>query len=257
MKDKRKTPKEHQENETGIVPGRKPVLELLATSPDRVDTVFLIQAGKSPDRGRIMDACKQAGVRYSLVPRENLDRLFDGNHQGVVARVFEAGFADWETMLEQAPKEPMPVIVALDQVQDTGNVGTLARTLYGLGGAGLVVTKHNSGVLSGRAMKTSAGALLNLPVAKVTNLSRALDEAKERGYAIYGADAGEGGENLYQAEIRFPAVLVLGNEKKGIRPNVLNRCDSTVYVPLNRAIDSLNVAQAGAVILGRFLEKCG
>ncbi|MBG0778144.1 MAG: RNA methyltransferase [Desulfovibrionaceae bacterium] len=235
-----------------VVMGRKPVLELLAQGAAQVDSLLVQRDLRGRDVSQILDACKRAGLRWSVVPRAVLDKAAEGgNHQGVVARIFSPGFMDLGDLLSIAPQAPLPLVVFLDQVQDTGNVGTLARTLYALGGAGLVVGRHNAAYLGGVASKASAGALALLPVAKVANVSNALDAAVERGFAAYTALSAAEGESVFTARLRLPAALVLGNEDKGVRPGVAKRC-AGLSIPFGRPFDSINVAQAGAIILGRF-----
>lgn len=235
-----------------VLPGLKPVLELLESDPARIDTILLRRGRRSADTDRIMDMCRVAHVRFALVDAPALDKLYSGAHQGVVARLYEAGYIEMEELLQLAPDAPLPLIIALDQVQDPGNAGTLARSLYALGGAGLIVPRHNAAYLGASAQRASAGALSKLPVTRVTNLARALDEAAEAGFTIYGAALGEGSLNAFATELRTPCVLVLGNEDKGIRPNVAKRCDALLHIPMLREFDSLNVAQAGALLMGCF-----
>ena len=148
------------------------------------------------------------------------------------------------------PFVAVPLVVALDQVQDPGNVGTLCRTLYALGGAGVILPRHNSAYLGPAAHRAAAGALERLPVARVTNLAHALDEAEEAGFSIYGAGCGPDAADAFEHAMQLPAVLVLGNEDKGLRPGVAKRCGRMLRIPLARKFDSLNVAQAGAILLG-------
>lgn len=245
-------PDERQE-ETAILPGLKPVLELLEREPERIDTVFLRKGHRSRDTERILDLCRTGKVRFSLTDAQGLDRLCpSGGHQGVVARLFEAGFTDFSALLEQVIDAPLPLVLVLDQVQDPGNAGTLARTLYALGGAGLVIPRHNGAYLGTGARRAAAGALERLPVAKVMNLSRALDEAREAGFVIYGAATGEGSINAFATRLHTPALLVLGNEEHGIRPQVAKRCHHLLHIPMLRAFDSLNVAQAGGILVSCF-----
>lgn len=324
------------ESPCSILPGVKPVLELLESDPSRVETVLIRKGKRGREVDRIVELCREARVRFIFAEAYALDRLFASgqaiaqpggvmaepdvaepdmperqpdddlfadddaawdilegrgadhgadheadaddhtghasrpphpahpSHQGVIARVFDAGFAEFGDILRDAPDAPLPLIVALDQVQDPGNVGTLARTLYALGAAGLVVVRHGGAALGGAAARAAAGALEKLPVAKVTNLARALDEADEAGYTIYAAGGaapdtdgkpGSGPRNPFTEPLRTPAVLVLGNEDTGIRPNVAKRCHFTLSIPMARDFDSLNVAQAGAILVGCFAAR--
>lgn len=240
-----------------LLPGRKPVRELLAERPKSVDDVLLRQGLRGSDVDAIVTACAAAGVRYRFVPAADLDRLFPGNHQGVLARLVSGELAGLEDVLAAAREAPLPVALALDRVQDPGNVGTLARTLFALGGGGIILPRHEGARLGPGAAKASAGTLSRLPVAKVPNLSRALEQAAEAGFTIIGAAGGPDAQNALAATPEFPLVLVLGNEDEGIRQGVRKRCHALYRIPQARPLDSLNVAQAGAIILGRLAALRG
>jgi 23S rRNA (guanosine2251-2'-O)-methyltransferase len=238
-----------------VLPGRKPVLEMLERDPGRVDVVLVQRGLHGKDSERVLDACREAGVRFRLAPRQELDKLFAGAHQGVAARLLALRGAGLEDVLDALVKAPLPLILALDQVQDPGNVGTLARTLFALGGAGIVMPKDRSAHLGPAAMKASAGALGQLPVARVVNLARALDQCLDAGLTIYAAQSGPGSQSAWTAPLFLPAVLVLGNEEQGVRPNVAKRCATRLAIPLARDFDSLNVAQAGAILVAQFARS--
>ncbi len=238
-----------------LVPGRKPVLEQLDAAPERVDTVFLQKGARGPEISQIVDLCKGAKVRFRTVDRAELERLCPGNTQGVVARILPRASTSLEDLLAAVHDSPLPLILALDQVQDPGNVGTLARTLYALGGTGIIVPKDRSAFLGAAAAKASAGALTRLPVAKVVNLARALDEAADQGFNIYATVASPDARPLYTTPLHTPAILLLGNEEKGLRPGVLKRATATLTIPMARPFDSLNVAQTGALVIGEFVRR--
>lgn len=242
-----------------LLPGIKPVLELLESAPARVDLLLLRKGLRSHETARMLDICRAAGVRFSLVDSAALDRLCparggaDGSrtaHQGVIARLTAAEFIELPSLLDSVSTAPLPVLLALDQVQDPGNVGTLARTLYALGGAGMILPLHNSAYLGPAARRTAAGALERLPISRVTNLAHALDACEEAGLTIYGTGMNPDSLNIYQEPLQLPAVIVLGNEEKGLRPGVAKRCSRLAHIPMPRDFDSLNVAQAGAIMLG-------
>lgn len=240
--------------ESNYIPGRKPVLELISTAAERIDLV-LIKKPVPGDLRQIIEKCKQSKVRFRLTPGQELDRLGSG-HQGVIARIRSTRNVQPEDIYAGAADYSFPVILALDQVQDPGNLGSLARTMAAFGGAGLITPKDRSAHLGPGAMKSSAGAITRIDMAQVTNLARSLDMAGDQGFWIYGAVMREG-KNLFEASFNYPAVLVLGGEEKGIRPNVLKRCHEKIHIPMPGGFDSLNVAQAGAVILGQMLRQAG
>jgi 23S rRNA (guanosine2251-2'-O)-methyltransferase len=245
-----KTPREDH-----LTPGRKPVLELLLSNPETLDTVFL--AEDVPGLGDVVGKCRELGVRFRKVRRSELDRMYSGNHQGVVARLRGRQLVELDHLIATASRSAFPLILALDQVQDPGNVGTLARTLLALGGAGLLFPKDRTAFIGPAAAKAAAGALDRLDLCQVVNLARALDSCAEAGLAIYGSGAGPESQNLFKARLTFPAVLVLGNEDKGMRPNVGKRCTEMLSIPMKGGFDSLNVAQAGAMIMTEMLRQQG
>ncbi len=274
-----------EREEPRLLPGLKPVLELLERAPGRVDMVFVRKGRHGEEAARLLDLCRESGVRFSLLDPPAFARVYAGKSQGVVARLFEAGFVEAEEIFDKAMDAPLPLVLVLDQVQDPGNAGTLARTLYALGGAGMIIPRHNGVYLGASASKAAAGALELLPVAKVASLGHVLDQADKLGFAIYGAASGtdeaeyagpsggtggadepehapHGAKNreapaadLFSLVPRLPAVLVLGGEESGIRQSLEKRCHTLIRIPLLRAFDSLNVAQAGGIITAWFANS--
>jgi len=238
-----------------MVTGRKPVLERMERDPSSVEAVILRQGLKGQDIRDILEACKAAGVRYRFLPEEALRKSAPECRQGVAALIAARAFAELPELLEGARRAPLPVVVALDQVQDPGNVGSLARTLLALGGGGLIVPRHHGARLGGAASKASAGALEQLPVRLCPNLSQELTRCAEAGFTVYKAEAGPEGTDVFKTGFTFPLVLVLGGEDRGVRPMVSKRCDASVFIPMPGGFDSLNVAQAGAIVLGQMARQ--
>ncbi|WP_092117865.1 TrmH family RNA methyltransferase [Desulfonatronum thiosulfatophilum] len=234
--------------------GRKPVQEILFAKPEQVDLVYIQNDVRSRALERIVDICKSQKVRFRMVSAGELQRIHSGNHQGALARIFQPGFTNMGAVLEQVTKAPLPLVLALDQVQDPGNLGTLARTMVALGGAGMILPKNRTAFPGTVAAKAGAGALNKLPIAHVTNLARSLDYCREQGFTVYGCAVDAEGENMFRMIPAYPSILVLGNEDKGIRPNVLKRCDHKIFIPMPGIMQSLNVAQAGAIALGMFAK---
>ena len=245
-----------------LLPGVKPVLEFLQNTPGQIDAVYLRKGRHGSEMDEILDSCRKNGIRFSLMEGDAFARLFPGKTQGVVARLFEAGFVDLDALFDSVMDAPLPLLVVLDGVQDPGNAGTLARTLYALGGAGLIVPRHNGVYLGMAAQKAAAGALQKLPVARPGNIGQALDAAKKLGFTLYGAASptNETGTkapetaSVFSLSPRFPALLVLGSEEAGIPQTHLKRCDFLLGIPMQREFDSLNVAQAGAICIAAFLQ---
>ncbi|WP_051564452.1 TrmH family RNA methyltransferase [Desulfovermiculus halophilus] len=234
--------------------GRQAVMEALHRAPETLEAV-LIQENRKKDVQPVLALCREAGVKFQFVPKSKLDGLSKGAHQGYGAKCFQPGFVSSLELIESAPKARLPVIVALDQVQDSGNVGTLARSVYALGGCGLALMRHRGASLGQRAHKAASGALSMLPIARITNMARFLATCQDRNIGTYYAGTDERCRSIFATEIIWPAVLVLGNEEKGVRPLVAKSCTAGVTLPMSGAFDSLNVAQAGSMLLAEFLRQ--
>jgi 23S rRNA (guanosine2251-2'-O)-methyltransferase len=242
-----------------ILAGRHPVLEALRSRARPIEEVLV----ETEARGRhadILALARQGGVRCSRAPRAALSALAGGaHHQGVVARVAPREYAELEDLLTVAGARGEPALfLALDQVQDPGNVGNLLRTAEALGVHGVVVPRHQAAGLTPHVVRAASGALEYLPVARVGNLGQALERLKEAGCWVVGAVT-EGREATappgsrapapWAVDLRGPLVLVLGSEGRGVRPLVARTCDILLSIPLAGRVGSLNVAAAGAALL--------
>ncbi|HJT16453.1 MAG TPA: 23S rRNA (guanosine(2251)-2'-O)-methyltransferase RlmB [Thermoanaerobaculia bacterium] len=224
-----------------IIFGMNPVLEAIRSHPDRV---HYIAVAKGAHTNRVFDAAKKAGVPVRILPPEQIDRLSGrGVHNGVVADVSEAGYADFDEVIA---RDTTNFVLILDGITDPQNFGAILRVADGFGVHLVVIPQHDSVGLTPAAVKASAGASEWIPVAQVTNVARAIEELKKREYWIYGAAAN--GEPPTSIDFRGRVALVLGSEGKGIRRNVLEHCDRTVTIPMSGRVESFNVATAAAVL---------
>ena len=241
-----------------ILAGRHPVLEALRGRARPIEEV-LVEAEAGDRHADILALARQGGVRLSRAPRAALTSLAGStHHQGVVARVAPREYADLEDLLAVPGTRGEPALfLALDQVQDPGNVGNLLRTAEALGVHGALVPRHQAAGLTPHVVRAASGALEHLPVARVGNLVQALERLKQQGCWIVGAVAegpkGPGSTPTLQApwtaDLRGPLTLVLGSEGRGLRPLVARTCDLLVRIPLAGRVGSLNVAAAGAALL--------
>jgi len=237
-----------------IVAGKRAVKEIVYHSPHTVEAVYF-QEGKRKEIAAIMSLCRNKAVKFQTVPPAKLDAMTEQKHQGVVAKVFPPGFLNGEQIRSRVKASRVPLLLALDHVQDQGNVGSLARTSYALGLAGIVLTKDRSASLGSRAIKSSAGAVERLPMGRVVNLARFVRDCQSEHMHTYYAGTDENCHSLYALSLRWPALVVLGNEEKGVRPGVASACEQGVYIPMPGGFDSLNVAQSGGIILGEMLRQ--
>lgn len=208
-----------------------------------------VQVGAPGPLAEIVALARRAGVKVSFRTREQLTAIAgDPHHQGVVARVASAEYAEVEDLLATAAaRDQAPLLLALDQVQDPRNLGALVRTAEALGVHGIVLPKHHAVGLTEAAARTAMGALEHVRVARAANLVSALEGLKRSGLWVYGATAA-GGAAPWSVDLTGPACLVLGGEGEGLRPLVARTCDRLLTVPMAGAVGSLNVAAAGAVL---------
>jgi len=226
--------------------GIHPVEALLDESPDRVQELWIVQSRRpGPARVRVRDRAQAANVRFRMVTDAQLrGAVGDVNHQGVAARVTEFEYADAEPLLEA---EGPGLIVVLDEVQDPHNLGAVLRSARAFGARAVVIPKHRSASVTPAAIRVAAGAAETLPVARVTNLARFVEAARDHGWWSY-ATVVEGGEPLDRMPMADRAVLILGSERRGVRPGLLDVCDAKLTLPID-GVESLNVSVAAGIFV--------
>ena len=236
-----------------FVYGLNPVLEALKAHPQDVVRV-LLERGRDGRRShggeRVAEAAEAAGVRIEDAPHGELARRSRGGvHQGVGAELAEFRYAELPDLLDaaRARGEP-PLLLLLDGVTDPQNLGALLRSAHALGAHGVVLPKDRSAGITPAVSKAAAGALEHCPVARVTNLSRALDDLKDaQVWSV--ALAADADRDLPEVDLTSGIALVLGSEGKGVRPLVRKTCDHVARIPMLGRVGSLNVAAAGAIAL--------
>jgi len=221
-----------------------PLLEILRSSPKRVNKILLQKEGGRRPVGEIVALAKAGHIPYLFVPKQALDKL-SAYHQGVVATLAPKEFSSLESILEDAKN---PFLVLLDEVEDPQNLGAILRSAEGAGADGVILPERRSAGLTEVVYEVSAGALEHLKVARVPNLSQAMDELKKRGIWLVGAEGGGEGE-YHEFDYTLPVGLVFGSEGRGLRPLVRKKCDKILSIPMRGRVNSLNVAAAAAVFL--------
>lgn len=233
------------------LPGLKPVLEMLAKSPACISKIYCSDRRCSAEITDLQSRAEASHIPLERIPPQRLADFCGKQvaHQGVVAQLTETPSISLANLLATVRNAPLPLLLALDQVQDPGNLGAISRSAWALGCAGILLPKHNSAGISPAALKSSAGALAHLPVSICVNLARTLDECEEHGITIYGAASSPLAANALTFSWQLPAILVLGSEERGIRPGVAKRCHTLLAIPMARHFDSLNVAQAAGMLI--------
>ncbi len=223
---------------------------LLAGRP--LDRVMVARGAGGARMQEILDLCRKAGIAVRFENKEALDRASkNATHQGVVAFGAAHQYGDIKQVAEGAS-----LLVVLDGVEDPHNLGAIVRTAHAAGASAIVVPERRAAGLTETVAKAAAGALEHLPVIRVVNTAKTLEDLKEKGFWIYGLD--ERGEQIY-SDIEFlkPTALVLGGEGHGLHQNVRNHCDVLIRIPMAGSISSLNVSVAAGVVLFEWRRRAG
>ncbi len=228
--------------------GRKPVLEAL-DSDKAVEKVFIQFGTHGPSISNIYTAAKRRGIPVQQAPSERIAEMTgDMETQGVVAVVSPTTYLELDDLLAQLPTTEPAFLLLLDEIEDPHNLGALVRSALCFGVQGTVIPKHHAATVNATVMKTSAGAALSMPIARVGNLVQAINELKEKGIRVIGTD-GEGTTLVDDADFTGPVALVIGNEGKGLRRLVRENCDVVVKIPMVGSFDSWQASVAGAVVM--------
>lgn len=233
--------------------GRRSVAEALR-SDKPIEKIFLEWGLREDGIKDILSLARQKKIPVVNAERRKFQALIKeaeaGTHaQGVIALAPHYNYYEPDVLLTDAlAQSPQPLIVALDELSDPHNLGAIARSIECSGGFGLLLPMHNSAPITPASMKTSAGALNYLPVAKCTNLNTTLIKAKEMGYWIIGTDLES--THPYTAKLYDrPVILVIGSEGDGMRPSTKKLCDALLNIPMKGQIQSLNASVAAGVVL--------
>ena len=235
-----------------VIAGRNSLLEALRTGVP-ITTVYMASRIDHDDRTKaIMELAAQRSLTVLEASRPQLDSLTEGQiHQGVAAKVPAYEYADVDDLLDAADKSGRPaLIVALDGVTDPRNLGAVLRSAGAFGAHGVLVPERRAAGVTAAAWKVSAGAAAHVPVARATNLVRALTDLKKAGCFVVGLDGGGDSDVANIAFATDPLVLVVGSEGEGISRLVKDQCDAIASIPINRdAVESLNAGVATSIAL--------
>lgn len=230
------------------IEGRNAVIEAFR-SGKTIDKLFILDGcHDGPINTILREAKKQQDTIIRFVPKERLDQIsVTGKHQGVVAYAAAYKYAEVSDILDAArEKDEKPFIFILDNIEDPHNLGAIIRTANMAGAHGVIIAKDRAVGLTATVAKVSAGAINYTPVARVTNISRTIDELKKEGIWFVCGDMG--GENLYDMDLTSAIGLVIGNEGSGVSRLVREKCDFVASIPTKGDIDSLNASVAAGVM---------
>jgi 23S rRNA (guanosine2251-2'-O)-methyltransferase len=243
MKHAKKTIKSNH-----IIVGRNPVLESLKGGIE-IEKVYIQIGVRGEFEKEIRKLCKEDDVPLVTVPKEKLNAFFRGNHQGIVALSSVVKYHKLEHILPKAYEDSeQPLFVMLDNVTDIRNFGAIARSAEVFGAHALIISKKGGALINEEAVKTSAGAVMKIPICREKSLGITVDYLRDSGVKVVCADL-QGNKYIQESDLSGPVCIVMGAEGRGINPDLLQKLPDRFKIPQFGETDSLNVSVAAGIIL--------
>jgi 23S rRNA (guanosine2251-2'-O)-methyltransferase len=239
-----------------IIYGLRPVIEAVEAGRE-IEKVFFKNGLRGDLFYSLLNLLKEHRIPFQFVPVEKLSRISNINHQGVIALIANIIYHNLEEVIASLFEEgKIPFILVLDNITDVGNFGAIARTAECAGVHAILIPGKGGAMVGPDAIRTSAGALHNIPVCRSESLPSSLEYMKNSGLRLVAATEKDG-VLYYQAELSGPSALIMGSEDKGISPSLLAVSDIMVKIPILGKIGSLNVSAAASVLLYEFVKQRG
>jgi len=237
-----------------LIFGIRPVMEAMKSGKN-IEKILIQNGLNSETFGMLWQLIKELQINYQFVPAEKLKRITTKNHQGVIAFVSLITYYNMEDIIPFVfEKGKIPLIIILDRITDVRNFGAIARTAECTAVDCIIIPEKNSAQINSDAIKTSAGALMKIPVCRVQDIKQTIHYLKHAGICIIACT--EKSDFLYHDfDFKIPAAILIGSEENGISPELLKLSDQSVSIPLLGEISSLNVSVATAVILYEIIRQ--
>jgi 23S rRNA (guanosine2251-2'-O)-methyltransferase len=240
--------KEHQ------IFGIRAIIEAINAKKE-IDKVFIQKEAQGDLMQELMKTMKKNNINFSYVPVEKLNKLTHNNHQGAVATIAPISFHTLENLVESLlEKEKKPLLLILDQLSDARNFGAIIRTAECTGVDGIIIQKQGSAPVNGDTVKTSAGAVFNVPICKVDHIKDAVFYLQGSGIKTVAATE-KTDNNIYDINFNEPVAIIMGSEDRGVNPSVLKIVDEKAKLPMFGTIESLNVSVACGAFLYETLRQ--
>ena len=227
-----------------IIFGKRAVFEAIENDI-QIDKIFMDRDSQYMDN--IKRKIIEKKIKISFVPIEKLNKLSKNNHQGIVASISPVKTLDIQDLENSIEKKATRFLI-LDNITDTKNFGAIVRSAECLGIDGVIISKTGSSPINGDTIKSSSGAIFNIPIYKLDHIKDAMFLLKEKEIEIIGADE-KSNSSIFDFKFSKKTAIVMGSEGKGISKSILNLCDKTLKIPMKGKIGSLNVSVACGIIL--------
>ena len=240
---------EVRERGEGIIEGKNAVIEALRAGR-AIDKIYIVKGESDSAFGHIASKGRAAGAVVVEVDRRKLDQMsVTHSHQGVIAIATVKEYVTVDEILQiAADKNENPLIIVCDEISDPHNLGAIIRTAEAAGAHGIIIPKRRSAGVTAIVEKTSAGASAHMAVARVANITAAINDLKKAGVWVFGT-AADGTTDLWKADLAGPAAIVIGSEGDGMSRLVAESCDFTVSIPMRGKVSSLNASVSAAVLI--------
>ncbi|MGG5575761.1 23S rRNA (guanosine(2251)-2'-O)-methyltransferase RlmB [Myroides sp. C15-4] len=234
--------------------GIRAIIEAIEAGKD-IDKVFLQKDAQGELMNELIKSLKRNNINFSYVPIEKLNRLTKKNHQGAIGTIAPITFISLEELVETTlEKKDKPLFVVLDQLSDARNFGAIIRTAVCCGADGIIISKNGAAPVNGDTIKTSAGAVFNIPICKVDHIKDAVFYLQGSGVVTLGATE-KAEKEIYDVDLNVPVAIIMGSEDRGINPSVLKIIDEKAKLPMFSSIDSLNVSVACGAFLYEIIRQ--
>jgi 23S rRNA (guanosine2251-2'-O)-methyltransferase len=237
-----------------LVFGRHPVTDALRSGA-KFDKIFLQQGTRGDMEKEIRALCREMDVPLQYVPKEKMNKMVSGNHQGLIGHLALLTYYRLEDIVPGIfERGETPLLLLLDRITDVRNLGAIARSAEVCGVHALVLPKVGSALINADAIKTSAGALTRLPVCRENSLVTALEYLHHSGVQVFASDL-KAKQYIYELDLTGPVALVVGSEDEGVHPALLSRVQSSFIIPQQGQTDSFNVSVAAGIMLYETLRQ--
>lgn len=238
-----------------IIYGKNPVESVLEDNPSRINKIYIAIGIKYDQKMKnIITICKQHKITYQEIPRDKMDRLTGGVHQGVAASISPVEYVELQDLLDSLKDKEDILLVILDRVEDPHNLGSVIRTAAAAGVDGVIIPKRRSSQLTSTVFKASAGTLEKMPIVQVGNLSNTIEKLKKMNIWVIAAE-GDADGYYFQTDYNMNCALVLGGEHQGVSSLVKKNCDTLVKIPMKNNVNSLNVANAASILIYEIVRQ--
>lgn len=238
----------NSEEQLHLIYGIRPVIEAIESGKE-IDRIFVQKSLTGANFQELWSLIKEYKIPFKYVPNEKLKRFTTYNHQGVVAFVSAVTFQRIEDLLPEIYSTGVqPLLLVLDRITDVRNIGAIVRSAECSGVQAVIIGEKHAAPMTGDAVKSSAGALLRMPICREKSLIKAIDYLKDSGIQIV-ASTEKTDSSLYDIDFSLPTAIVMGSEEDGISHHIMQACDSKARIPMMGSIGSLNVSVAAGIAL--------